>query len=151
MYSAIVVGTDGSETANKAVEHAAGLAKSSGATLHVVHAFRAVMFGEAALATGAGGMMIDVERMNEGIADHARTVSAASIAAVKADGVVIVAHTISGDPSDAIIAVAQDVGADLLVVGNRGMSGMKRFVLGSVPNRIAHHAPCSVLIVNTAD
>jgi len=59
-------------------------------------------------------------------------------------------HPTSGDPCDALIAVAQDVDADLIVVGSRGMTGVKRFVLGSVPNKIAHHAPCSVLIVDTS-
>jgi hypothetical protein len=46
--------------------------------------------------------------------------------------------------------VAQSVGADLVVVGNRGMTGVKRFVLGNVPNKISHHAPCSILIVDTS-
>jgi nucleotide-binding universal stress UspA family protein len=54
-----------------------------------------------------------------------------------------------GDPADAIIDAAEEEGADLIVVGNRGMQGAKRFLLGSVPNRVAHHAPCSVLIVHT--
>jgi nucleotide-binding universal stress UspA family protein len=58
-------------------------------------------------------------------------------------------HTVAGDPSDVLVSVVQLVDADLLVVGNRGMTGMKRFVLGSVPNKISHHAPCSVLIVDT--
>jgi nucleotide-binding universal stress UspA family protein len=51
-------------------------------------------------------------------------------------------------PVDGIPEVATNVVADLVVVGNRGMSGMKRFVLGSVPNKISHHCPCSLLIVN---
>ena len=58
-------------------------------------------------------------------------------------------HVVASDPADALVSVATEVQADLLVVGNRGMSGLKRFVLGSVPNRIAHHAPCNLLIVHT--
>ena len=55
-----------------------------------------------------------------------------------------------GDPADALIGAAQDIGADLIVVGSRGMSGMRRFILGSVPNRVSHHCPCSLLIVDTS-
>jgi nucleotide-binding universal stress UspA family protein len=55
----------------------------------------------------------------------------------------------SGDPANALIDVAEAVGADLIVVGNRGMEGKKRFVLGSVPNKVSHHCPCSLLIVDT--
>ena len=52
-----------------------------------------------------------------------------------------------GDPADAILDVAEERGADLIVVGNKGMTGAKRFLLGSVPNKVSHHAPCSVLII----
>ena len=55
----------------------------------------------------------------------------------------------SGDAADALISVAEDTGADCIVVGSRGMSSATRFVLGSVPNRVSHHAPCDVLIVHT--
>ncbi len=58
-------------------------------------------------------------------------------------------HPLNGDPADALLATAEQVHADLIVVGNRGMSGMKRFVLGSVPNKVSHHCPCSLLIVDT--
>ena len=54
-----------------------------------------------------------------------------------------------GDPADAILDVAEERGADLIIVGNRGRAGAKRFLLGSVPNRISHHAPCAVLIIRT--
>jgi nucleotide-binding universal stress UspA family protein len=61
-----------------------------------------------------------------------------------------VTHILAGEPADCLLKVAEDVGADLLVVGNKGMQGPKRFLLGSVPNRVAHHADCSVLIVHTS-
>ena len=54
-----------------------------------------------------------------------------------------------GDAADAILDIAEEQRADLIVVGNRGMTGAKRFLLGSVPNKVSHHAPCSVLIVRT--
>jgi nucleotide-binding universal stress UspA family protein len=55
-----------------------------------------------------------------------------------------------GDAADAILDVAEEQRSDLIVVGNKGMTGAKRFLLGSVPNKISHHAPCSVLIVRTS-
>jgi nucleotide-binding universal stress UspA family protein len=58
-------------------------------------------------------------------------------------------HPREGDPADAILDVAEERSSDLIVVGNKGMSGAKRFLLGSVPNKVSHHAPCSVLIVRT--
>ena len=64
-------------------------------------------------------------------------------------GVEIEVHVVHADPADALVGVAADIGADLLVVGNRGMSGARRFVLGSVPNKVSHHSPCSLLIVDT--
>jgi nucleotide-binding universal stress UspA family protein len=54
-----------------------------------------------------------------------------------------------GDAADAILDVAEERRTDLIVIGNKGMTGAKRFLLGSVPNKISHHAPCSVLIVRT--
>jgi nucleotide-binding universal stress UspA family protein len=54
-----------------------------------------------------------------------------------------------GDPADAILDVAEEEGGDLIIVGNKGMTGAKRFLLGSVPNKVSHHAPCSVLIIRT--
>ena len=58
-------------------------------------------------------------------------------------------HSRQGDPADAILDVAEETSADLIVVGNKGMTGAKRFLLGSVPNKVSHHAPCSVLIIRT--
>ena len=67
----------------------------------------------------------------------------------KQAGVEVEPHPRQGDPADAILDVAEEVGADLIVVGNKGMTGAKRFLLGSVPNKISHHAPCGVYIVRT--
>ena len=58
-------------------------------------------------------------------------------------------HALDGDPADAILSVADEVEADLIVVGNKGMTGARRFLLGSVPNKVSHHAACSVIIVRT--
>jgi nucleotide-binding universal stress UspA family protein len=67
----------------------------------------------------------------------------------EAAGVEVRSHAREGDPADAIIDVADETGADVIVVGNKGMTGARRFLLGSVPNKISHHAPCSVYIVRT--
>jgi len=58
-------------------------------------------------------------------------------------------HPIQGDPADAILNVAEEIKADLIVVGNKGMTGARRYFLGSVPNKVSHHAPCSVMIIRT--
>ena len=150
MYEKIVVGTDGSDTAGIAVHHAAMLAKASGATLHIVHAYRPVSMGEAGLAATTGAPVIDVAGVNESIAENAVAVCTHAASSAEGLGVKVETHSMRGDPSDALIAVAEETNADLIVVGNRGMSGVKRFVLGSVPNKISHHAPCSVLIVDTS-
>jgi len=59
-------------------------------------------------------------------------------------------HPREGEAADAILDVAEELGADLIVVGNKGMTGARRFLLGSVPNKISHHAPCGVLIARTS-
>jgi nucleotide-binding universal stress UspA family protein len=143
MYKVIVVGTDGSARAGIAVGEALALAKMSGANLHavnVVHPAVSSGFADSREAqVQVTGMREEAERIRKQLLAHA-----------EAEGVSIEIHNPgSGDVADALLGVAEAVSADLLVVGNRGMSGMKRFVLGSVPNKVSHQAPCSVLIVNT--
>ena len=70
-------------------------------------------------------------------------------AQVKKDGIEVGTFARQGDPADAILDVAEEQNADLIIVGNKGMTGAKRFLLGSVPNKVSHHAPCSVMIVRT--
>ncbi|HEX9504371.1 MAG TPA: universal stress protein, partial [Acidimicrobiia bacterium] len=67
------------------------------------------------------------------------------------DGVKCKTHGVAEDAADAIMEIAENEGADLIVIGNRGLSSAKRFLLGNVPNKITHHAPCSVLIVDTVE
>ncbi|HWB69932.1 MAG TPA: universal stress protein, partial [Solirubrobacterales bacterium] len=70
-------------------------------------------------------------------------------ASAKQEGVEVQTQPIEGEPAEAILNVAEKIDADLIVVGNRGMTGARRFLLGSVPNNVSHHAPCSVIIVRT--
>ena len=144
MYTTIVVGTDGSDTAAIALRHATDLAKAGGGTLHIVNAYQPVNTLGMALA----GVATDVDAVEAGLAEHATSVCEPAADAARKAGVTVEIHPVSGDPSDALVTIAKQVDADLLVVGNRGMAGMRR-VLGSVPNKISHHAPCSVLIVDT--
>jgi nucleotide-binding universal stress UspA family protein len=147
VYKSIVVGTDGSGTATEAVRHAAGLARLVGATLHVITAYQAMsplaaMGPDAGAAVLASGAREEAERVAKEIVERA-THQASD------DGVEVRAHVRPGDPATVLIEVAEEEGADLIVVGNKGMSGLKRFVLGSVPNTVSHHCPCNLLIVQT--
>jgi nucleotide-binding universal stress UspA family protein len=146
LFQRIVVGTDGSETAAEAVRQAVELAKSTKARVELVSAYEPVpssrLREETAEVPGdvahAVGPREDVNVILEGAAGEA-----------KQHGVEAETHPREGDPADAILDVAEETGADLIVVGNKGMTGARRFLLGSVPNKISHHAPCGVYIVRT--
>ncbi len=146
MFGRIVVGTDGSETAAKAVGEAVELAAAVGAQLDIVSAYEPVP--ESRLREEARDVPEDVAwTVGPREEVDATLASAAEIADAK--GVKYDSHARQGDPADAILDVAEEQNADLIVVGNKGMTGAKRFLLGSVPNKVSHHAPCSVLIVRT--
>ena len=146
MISSIVLGTDGSETAKKAVREATELAKLLGATIDLVSAYEPVPAQR--LRVEARDVPDDVSWMVNPREDVEATLKEAA-EEVKAAGVTVETFAREGDPADAILDVAEERGADLIVVGNRGMTGAKRFLLGSVPNKVSHHAPCSVLIIRT--
>ena len=139
MFSKILVGTDGSDSAAKAVAQAASIAKATGAELVVLHSYPVV-------SSGPGGPF--------GAADAAPVkevgVSILEDVAKRYGGTVPVRTLLKeGAAGDAIVDVAEDEKVDVVVVGNRGMTGTKRYVLGSVPNNVSHHAPTSILIVDT--
>jgi nucleotide-binding universal stress UspA family protein len=123
VYQKILVGTDGSGTAALAVDRAIEVARASGAGLTIFSAARR-------------------ERASETVAAEA--------ARHESSGVSIDTGVAEGEPVGALIEACRTGGYDLLVLGNRGMTGMTRFLrLGSVPNKVSHHLPCSVLIVKT--
>ncbi len=122
MYKRILVGTDGSTTAAKAVDRAVELAEASGARLTI-------------LTAGTGEQAKQI--VDREAARHADT------------GVHIETRIDDRDASTALIEVADDGDYDLLVVGNKGMTGASRFFLGSVPNKVSHHISRSLLIVRT--
>jgi len=143
----IVVGTDGSDTANHAVASAIELAGLSGAELEVVSAYAPVP--ESRLKAESGASPDDVAH-TVGPREDVELILGNAVAAAKKAKVKVTSHPVEGDPAEALLDVAEKHGADLIVVGNRGMTGATRFFLGSVPNRISHHAPCDVWIVHTS-
>ncbi|MGE5407082.1 MAG: universal stress protein [Syntrophothermus sp.] len=146
MFTRIVVGTDGSETAGEAVRQAIDLAKASGASLFLVSAYAPVSGRR--VQTESRDAPVDVQH-EFGPREDVNLVLEAAAAEARRSGVAEVEiQAVSGDPAEAIVDVAEKHQADLIVVGNKGMTGARRF-LGSVPNAISHHAPCSVLIIHT--
>jgi nucleotide-binding universal stress UspA family protein len=146
MFKSIVVGTDGSETASEAVRQAVELASSVGATIELVSAYEPVPAQR--LREERRDTPEDLQWAINPREDVDATLAAAA-AAAQAGGVEVNVYPRQGDPADAILDVAEEREADLIVVGNKGMTGAKRFLLGSVPNKVSHHAPCSVLIIRT--
>jgi nucleotide-binding universal stress UspA family protein len=147
MFASIVVGTDGSETAREAVREAVELAVRLDARLDIVSAYEPV--SRARLRAEAQQVPEDVAWEIKQRAEIDATLREAAEVAQQA-GVKAETYARQGDPADAILDVAEEQGADLIVVGNKGMTGAKRFLLGSVPNKVSHHAPCNVLIIRTS-
>jgi nucleotide-binding universal stress UspA family protein len=138
----ILVGTDGSATAAQAVAKAAAMAGGLGADLVIVSAY-------SIRAPGGSGSDAAWSAAAEQAANAhvARAVEEARSAGAKE----VSGTAVAGDPSDALVSEAERQGADLLVVGSKGMQSSARFFLGSVPNKVSHHAPCDLLIVHTSD
>jgi nucleotide-binding universal stress UspA family protein len=137
MFRTIVVGTNWSDTADVAFAKALELARSTGAALHVVTAHDpspAPVVGGA--ASPAAGPDFQADIVLERALEH-----------LGAQDVEVSQHTSTAGPAEAILEVASRVGADLIVVGNKGM---RRRVLGSIPNTVSHRASCHVLIVQTS-
>jgi nucleotide-binding universal stress UspA family protein len=143
MGDAIVVGTDGSDTAKIAVSEAVRLAKALSAPVHVVSAFEPVHAKVHGAPDGAAKVWQPLpDDQVEGILGEA-------VAGVRLAGVEATPHAIRKDPADALLAVADEVGAMMIVVGSKGMHGARRLALGNVPNKVSHRARCNVLIVAT--
>ena len=143
MYQSIVVGTDGSDSAAIAVRHALRLAKATGGKVHVVTAWQSMpalaLSGQMGPATPVP--LDDGEWVQE---LHREVVEQGEIA-----GVEVESHSVEGAAAHVILDVAKAVGAELVVVGNAGMKGLRGH-LASVPNTVAHKAECAVLLVPTS-
>jgi nucleotide-binding universal stress UspA family protein len=138
MFKTIVVGADSSATASRAVDTAVELAKAVGGTLHVMTAYH------------PGSAKVDKlpDEFMDRVTDPADLLLLKLRDSISKSGLEAEYYPAAGDAAEAIVRVADQVGADLIVVGNKGMKGVRR-VLGSVPNSVAHKANCSVLIVDT--
>jgi nucleotide-binding universal stress UspA family protein len=146
VFERIVVGTDGSETATAAVRQAIELAKLSNAKLDLVAAFEPVP--QTRLREEQQEVPGDIQYA-VGPREDVNAILETAVGMAKQEGLDAEPYPREGDPADAILDVAEEIGADLIVVGNKGMTGAKRFLLGSVPNKVSHHAPTAVLIVRT--
>jgi nucleotide-binding universal stress UspA family protein len=146
VFRSIVVGSDGSDTATQAVRQAVDLASAVGAKLELVSAYEPVP--EQRLADERRDAPEDIQ-WAIGPREEVDATLEAAAAIAREQGVEVEVFPRQGDPADAILDVAEEREADLIVVGNKGMTGAKRFLLGSVPNKVSHHAPCSVLIIRT--
>ena len=145
MFESILVGTDGSDAAGAAVLRAVQLAAALGARLQIVSAYEPVPERHLRIERVHVPSDVQVNMREEVLAllqSSRQEAEAAGVAQVQTFARV-------GDAADAILDVAEEQGSDLIVVGNKGMTGATRFLLGSVPNKVSHHAPCSVLIVRT--
>ncbi len=121
-YSTVLVGTDGSPTAMRAVQRAAEVAEASKAQLLIAFV---------------------------GDTQHGHEVLAAALAALAGRVPPPQTRLLAGDPADALLGLAAAEHVDLIVVGNKGMAGAQRFLLGSVPNKVSHRARCDVLVAHT--
>ena len=144
MDDSIVVGTDGSETAKRAVSEAVRLAQALGAAVHVVSAYEPL---RGARVTGAPEGAAQVWQPLPD--DQVESILNQATAGVRLAGLKVTPHAVRKDPADALVQVANEVNATMIVVGSKGMHGARRLALGNVPNKVSHQARCNVLIVAT--
>jgi nucleotide-binding universal stress UspA family protein len=142
VFDTVVVGADDSPTAAEAVRKAVELVKLTAGKLHIVTAYKPQYFSSSSP---------DIDTYVKSLGSDALATSLLEELQSQARfaGIEVEAHALRGAPADAICEVAAEVNADLIVVGNKGMQGVRR-ILGSVPNSVAHQAPCDVLIAFTA-
>ncbi len=146
MFASILVGTDGSDTATTALRYAIDLARQLEARLQIVSAYEPVADRR---LRNERVVLPDPQWVMQAHEDTMAMLSAAEEDARAAGLGRVEVFARQGDAADAILDVAEEQRSDLIVVGNRGMTGASRFLLGSVPNKVSHHAPCSVMIVRT--
>ena len=153
----IVVGTDGSEPAAEALRQAIDMASREGARLHLVTAYpdpqmlreRPTIWTndpkgvvDSGRTTGGADMIIDLREVAESLVQRAADEA-------RSKGVEVGTHVREGQPAEVIIDVAHQEQADLIVVGSRGLTGIQRYLMGSVSSKVSEHAPCSVMVVRT--
>lgn len=140
MNRPVVVGTDGSDTATVAVDEAIRLAKAFGQPLHVVSAYRKATF-QGDLPAEFDGCITSTDIVTAVMADV--------VARARVAGVETTTHAETGSAAEVLLAVAESVDAGVIVVGNKGIRSKARYVLGNVPSKVVHNAPCSTYVVQT--
>lgn len=148
-YRNIVVGTDGSATAERAVGQAAALAATDDARLVIVTAYAPSTGNDARIGVRPDDVPADIRHvLSERV--QAEELTASGRAAARRAGVrSTVVQVIEGDPAETLLEAARDFDADLIVVGSKGLTSHAHFILGSVAASVAHHAPCDVLVAHT--
>jgi nucleotide-binding universal stress UspA family protein len=136
----VVVGTDGSPNAEIAVRRAAEIAKSDGAVLYLITAFPDVPTYSEGITSSAKRERIDLREVAEGLLSR-------TAEELQAQDLEVMTAAREGDPAQVILDVSRESDADLIVIGARGLTGIRRFLLGSVSSKLAHHAECSLMIV----
>lgn len=138
----ILLATDGSEEADLAAKAAAGLAEEPGSELHVVTVGPGYPLYMLPDSTGRFREVYEEEQR------QTREVLDAQVRKIEASGGrVQKAHQRSGRPDRQILDLADDLDADLVVIGSRGLGGLRRALMGSVSDSVVHHAHCPVLVV----
>lgn len=143
VYKTIVIGTDGSPTAGRALARAVETAKLNGARLVIVTAYKELTGRE--LQETRAALPDEYAWQVTSTGDTDQVLKGAAGVAEK-EGLAVTTRAVAGDPTQAILDVADDEEADLIVVGSKGM---ERRIMGSVPNSIAHRAMRDILIVQT--
>lgn len=148
VFKTIVVGVDGSDPAKEALRKACGMATAFGADLHVVNAPKDET--AALVMSGLGGYMplTPTDLFDERLKEAGEKVIDVAVKEAAAEGAKdIKTHVRIGDPSNEIIKLAEEVGADLIVTGRRGLGGMASLFLGSISQEVSHGAKCAFLTV----
>lgn len=141
MSESIVVGTDGSDSAKVAVREAVRLAKALGAELHLVSAYRPLRGAHVSGDTAHEFQTLPDSKVESTLSEAAAT--------ARTEDVSTKVHAVEREPVDALLNVAEEVSANYIVVGSKGMHGARRLTLGNVPNQVSHRARCNVVIVAT--
>ena len=116
------------------------MARGSGARVHLVTAYPDIPSYKETIRSSAKAEPIELREVAEGVLARAAR-------ELEAEGLEVDTHAREGDPAHVIIEAAEELGAELIVVGSRGLTGLERFLMGSVSSKLAQHAPTSLMVV----
>ena len=138
----VVLGTDGSDIAKRAAAVAVSLAQTNGVDLHIVTVVRPPEGW-----WGVVGSPPTPEAVADALAKAQRSILDETLATIETDGITVATAEEIGDPAGVLMDYCASVNAGVLVVGKRGAGIVERLIMGSVADRVVHHAPCPVLVV----